>query len=383
MRIFTEDQLLIQEAAHDFAATEVADATKTGMAIYAQTGTAPFSFGLWDKAAALGYAGITVPEEYGGLGLGEVEELLVMEQLSAFNPAIATNLDGHNLATKTILHSGSEDQRERYLPHLASGEWCAAAAVTDPAGSTNFPEWTIEVTRDGDDYVINGTKHFCSNSQAAQLYAVYTKSEPGTPGPMDCFLVPAGTRGLEMGELESFGRSGTNTGTVELNDVHVPACDKIPPSNLYTANWLACGYLDFAAIMLGRAQGVFDKTLAYVKQRTRRGRPLAQLQAVAHRIANMAMQIEQVRSITFDAAQLWDAGTPNRALHSMAKIAAAEMIGDVSIQCAAMHGAAGSDPAVGIMSALQTAPGAWNGEGPNDLHRDYIADELGITLDSM
>lgn len=381
MRKLTEDQEIIRDMAREFARTTVAAKTKEGMAIYAKTGTAPFSFDLWEPACELGYAGITVPEQYGGMGLGMVEEMLVMEALSAYNPAIATNFDAHNLALKTILYSGSEEQRERFLPDLASGKWIAAAAVTDPAGSTNFPEWGTQVQKDGDDYIISATKHYCTNVIAADLYAVYTQSQDG-PGPMDCFLVPASSPGMETGPLESFGRSGTNTGTLLLTEVRVPAENKIPPGDLYAASWLSLGYLDFSAIMLGRTQGVFDKTVAFLKQRTRRGKPLAQLQSVAHRLANMACQIEQARSVAYDAAELWDAGTPNRMLHSIAKIATSEMAGNVALQCAAMHGAAGSDPATGVISALMSAPGSWNGEYPNDLHRDMIAADLGIELES-
>jgi alkylation response protein AidB-like acyl-CoA dehydrogenase len=382
MRVLTENQELIRSAVREFAATTVAAKTMEGLGVYAKTGVAPFSFDLWGPAAELGFAGVTVPEQYGGMGLGMVEELIVMEELAAANGAIATNLDGHNLAMKTVLYSGSEAQRQAYLPRLASGEWVAAAAVTDPAGSSNFLEWGIQVRREGDEHVITGTKHFCTNSIAADLYAVYTRSEAG-PGPMDCYLVPGDAPGLVTGHLEAFGKSGTNTGTVELNAVRVPLDAKIPPADLYSADWLALGYLDFSAIMLGRCQGVFDKTVAFCQQRTRRGKPIAQLQSVAHRLANMAMQIEQVRSVTYDAAELWDAGRPHKLLHSVAKIAASEMLSSIGLQCAAMHGAAGSDPATGVLSALTSAPGSWNGEYPNDLHRDMIAACLGIELDSL
>ncbi|MDR3360191.1 MAG: acyl-CoA/acyl-ACP dehydrogenase [Bifidobacteriaceae bacterium] len=382
MRKLTENQELIRSMAEEFTKTTVAAKTAEGTAVYAKTGQAPFSFDLWGEACELGYAGITVPERHGGLGLGMVEEMLVMEEISRVNASLATNFDAHNLALKTILYSGSDEQRERLLPDLASGKLIAAAAVTDPAGSSNFPEWSTKVEADGDGWVISATKHFCTNVIAADLYAVYTKSASG-PGPMDCYLVPADSEGVEEGPLESFGRSGTNTGTLRLDRVKVAAENKIPPGDLYSAAWLSLGYLDFAAIMLGRTQTVFDKTVAFLKQRTRRGKPLAQLQAVAHRLANLACQIEQARSVAYDAAELWDAGTPNRMLHSIAKIAPSEMASTVSLQCVAMHGAAGMDPATGVLSAYLGAPSSWNGEYPNDLHRDMIAGDLGIDLESL
>jgi alkylation response protein AidB-like acyl-CoA dehydrogenase len=152
---------------------------------------------------------------------------------------------------------------------------------------------------------------------------------------------------------------------------------------LFNAGWLALGYLDFAAIILGVAEGAFDIALEHTKTRSRKGAPLAQNQAVAHRLANMASEIEQVRSITYDAAQLVDAGKMDRKLHSIAKIAASEMLSSVSIQCIALHGAAGCDPATGVFASYQVAANAWSGEYPNDLHRDMIARELGISLPSL
>lgn len=381
-RILTDEQELIRTMAREFTQTEVVRKTQEGAAIYAQEGVIPFGFGLWDQMAELGYAGISVPEEYGGLGLGMVEEMLVLEEISKVNSAAGTNLDAHNLCMNTIKHSGSEDQKRRFLVPGAKGEIIGAAAVTDPAGSSNFQEWGITVTEDGSSYVLNGTKHFVSNAIVAGLYAVFAKSAEG-PGPLDCYLVEAQSPGLNTGHLESFGRTGTNTGTVELNDVRVPKENKIPPSDLFNSDWLALGYLDFAAVILGVAEGAFDITLRHTKQRSRKGAPLAQNQAVAHRLANMASAIEQVRSVSYDAAELVDSGRMDRKLNSIAKVAASEMLSEVSIQCVALHGAAGCDPATGVFSAYQVAANAWSGEYPNDLHRDMIARELGIQLSSL
>jgi len=378
----TEQQELIRNMAREFTMTEVIQKSMEGMKIYEETGQAPFGFGLWDRMAELGFAGIAVPEEYGGMGLGVFEEMLVLEEISKVNSAATTNIDAHNLCMNTIKYCGTEDQKQRYLVPGAQGKLIGAAAVTDPAGSSNFPEWGITAEEAGSDYVLNGTKVYCSNSIAAGLYAVYTKSSGG-PGPMDCYLIEAGTPGLETGHLEVFGRSGTNTGTVHLKNVHVPKENKIPPADLFNSGWLALGYLDFSAIMIGVAEATLERTIAFTKQRSRGGRPLAMNQGVAHRLANMATQIELGRAIAYGAAELYDAGQMDRKLHSMAKIHTSEMITDLSIQCIALHGAAGCDPATGIWPAYTIAANSWSGEYPNDLHRDMIARELGITLDSL
>lgn len=382
-RILTDNQRLVRDMAREFSQTEVAKKTAEGYAVYAQTGVAPFGFGLWGQMAELGFAGLRVPEEHSGMGMGMVEEMLVLEEISKVNASAATNIDAHNLAMNTILHSGSDEQRAKYLAAAAQGTLLCAAAVTDPAGSSNFEEWSTTAVQDGDSYVLNGTKHYVSNSDAAGLYAVFTQaSEPGH-GPLDCYLVEAGTTGLSTGHLEVFGKTGTNTGTIELTDVRVPKANKIPPGDLFFADWLAMGYLDFSAIMLGTTEAAFARTVEFTKQRTRKGKPLAHNQAVAHRLANMSMQIEQVRSIGYDAAELLDAGQMDRKLNSIAKIAASEMISSVSLQCVTLHGAAGIDPATGVYGAYAGAPASWVGEYPNDLHRDMIAHALGIALPSL
>jgi len=200
---------------------------------------------------------------------------------------------------------------------------------------------------------------------------------------MDCYLVEGDSPGLEMGGLEEVGKSGTYTGTIFLNDVRVPKANKIPPTDLYTAEWLALGYLNYAAILIGRCESVFNKVLEYTKNRSRRGKPLAELQAVAHRLANMAIQIETARSIAYDAAELVDAGKLDRKLNSIAKVVCSETVKEVTYYAVALHGAAGVDPATGVLSAYQSAAASWSGEYPTDLHRDMIARELGINLDSV
>lgn len=382
MIVLTEEQVLIQKMAREFAMTTGIKKTQEAMMEYAQKGQAPFGFNQWNDVAELGFAGITVPKEYGGMGLGMIEKCLILEELSKSGSSIATNLDAHGMCINTILFAGSEEQKQKYLVPGASGKLICAVGATDPAGSSNFPEWSITVEEKDDHYVLNGTKYFVTNSINAGLYAIFTKSE-NAPGPMDCYLVERGYEGVEDGQLEFFGRAGSNTGTVNLKNVKVPKENKIPNSDLFNSKWLALGFLDFSSIMNGISQSTLDRTIAYTTQRSRGGKPLNSLQAVAHRLANMATDIELSRAITLIAAQRFDAGDMDRKLHSMAKIKSSETLASVGLQCTALHGSAGSDPATGVLAAHIGAPQAFCGEFPNDLHRDMIAKELGIKLHSL
>lgn len=376
--MLTEEQELMRQAAREFAEKEGVPALLAQM----QAGKYPYDFalGLWPRLAELNFIGIATPEEMGGLGMDVTTQLLVMEELSIAGP-IGTNIDAHNLTLHTIEYNGSDFQKQKYGIPAAKGEIICAAAVTDPAGSMNFPEWSIKVDETEDGYILNGTKVFCSSSIAADLYAVYTKDyENGYP--MGCFLVEKDTEGLEYGHLEEFGKTGTNTGTVVLKNVKVPKENKIPSADLANAAWLGLGYLDCSAVLISLAQSVLTKTTSYVKQRTRNGRPLSAMQAVAHRIANMDMQLEQARCLMYTAAAFWDAGKPNPKLNSMAKIASSEALTLISHDCVVLHGAYGCAPETGVIQIHTVAPTGHVGECPNDFHRDLIAREHGIILDS-
>ncbi|MEL7563315.1 MAG: acyl-CoA dehydrogenase family protein [Dehalobacterium sp.] len=376
--LFTEEQELMRKAAEEFA-------VKVGLpALIAQqkAGKERFDFalGLWPRLAEMNFIGIPTPEKLGGLGMDITTELLVLEALAIAGP-LSTNIDAHNLGLHTIEYNGSDYQKERWGIPAAKGEIICAAAVTDPAGSMNFPEWTIRAEETDKGYVINGTKVFCTNSDEADVYVVFTTDyENGFP--MGAYIVEKGTPGLETGHLEQFGKKGTNTGTIVLKNVEIPKENRMPPGDLATAPWLSLGYLDAAAMFIGLAKFCLDKTTNYVKQRTRNGKPLSSLQSVAHRLADMYMQYEQARTLMYTAAALYDAGKPDYKMHSMAKIATTEALTKIAHDCCVLHGGYGFAPETGLIQIHSSTPATHVGECPNDFHRDLIAKYLGIVLDS-
>lgn len=374
--IFTEEQLLMKQSAREFA-MQVGFPT---LMAQMQQGHFDCALGLWPAIAEKGFIGISTDEKMGGLGMGVKAELATLEELGACGP-IAVNIDGHNLALRCLEFNGSDYQKQKYGIPAAKGEIMLAAAITDPAGSMNFPEWKIDVKADGDSYIISGTKVFCTNSQGADVYLIFAKDyENGYP--MGAYLVEKDTPGFTYGSLEECGKSGTYTGTVYLNDVRIPKENKIPSADLANAEWLALGWLDASIIYCGAARAVLERTKEYVKNRTRNGKPLYKLQAVAHRIVNMEMMLEQARCITYTAAELWDNGTPDLKLHSYAKIASAEAVSTITHDCCVLHGGYGLAPETGIISVYTMAPAAHVGECPNDFHRDQVARQLGMPQDS-
>lgn len=376
--LFTEEELLMQQTAAEFLQQEILPALMQQM----QKGL-PYdiALGLWPKLAEKGFIGISTDEKMGGLGMGVKAELLMMETIAPGGP-IGTNIDAHNLTLHCLEFNGSEYQKEKYGIPAAKGEIMCAAAVTDPAGSSNYPEWSCSVTEEEDGYVLNGTKVFCSNSQGADLYLVFMKDyENGYP--IGAYLVEANTPGLTFGALEAVGTNGCNTGTVYLNNVKVPKENKIPSADLTAASWLSLGYLDCAAVLVGCARYCLEKTKAFVKTRTRNGKPLCALQAVAHRIVNMEMQLESARCVMYTAAELWDAGTPDLKLHSYAKILCSEAFSKIAHDCVTLHGGYGIAPETGLIDMHSATPVGHIGESPNDFQRDVIAGLLGMPQESQ
>lgn len=378
--IFSDEELLMKQAAEEFIQQEGIPALMAQMPKAAEGKPMDCALGIWNKLAEKGFIGISTAESMGGLGMGVKAELVAVEALAAAGP-FATNIDAHNLALRCVEFNGSDYQKEKYGIPGARGEIMFAAAVTDPAGSMNMPEWSIDVKEVEDGYILNGSKVFCTNSHGADVYLVFTKDyENGYP--MGAYLVEKDMPGFVCGEIEPCGVHGTCTGTIYLNDVKVPKENKIPAADLGNAAWLALGYLDASIIFIAMARGVLEKTKAYVKTRTRNGKPLCNLQAVAHRIVNMEMQLEQARAITYTAAELWDAGAPDLKLHSYAKITSSEALTKISHDCVVLHGGYGLNPDTGVFGTYCGAPAGHVGECPNDFHRDLVAGLLGMKQDS-
>lgn len=377
---FTDEDILLRNSVREFVANEALPAMAAQQANHAPGEPWDLGLGLWHRLGELGFVGVSTPESMGGLGLGIKQDLIVEEELAAAG-CLAVNLDGHNLGLRAIEYNGTEYQKQTWGVPAARGEILIASAISDPAGSMNFPEWSIRCEEDGDELVINGTKNFCTNSRGADVYVIAVPDR-AAGYPMTFVIIPADTPGLEMGELEYSGMTGGNTGTIYLNDVRIPKENKLPSGDYGNAPWLALGYLDFAAIMNAIAINATEIAKEYIKNRTRNGRPVSALQAAAHRVVNCEVKTQQTRAVTYAAAELWDKGTPDKKLHSIAKIAAAEGCCEVTKECCGLLGGYGMAPGSGVYELYCFAVAGYAGECPNDFHRDLIAGLDGMPQDS-
>jgi butyryl-CoA dehydrogenase len=363
-----EDQQLIKQAAHEFARNEVEPRVEE----IDKTGRYPLD--LWKRCAELGYTGICIPERLGGLGADVTTEMVVMEELGRISPALALIIDAHLYAVATIAELGTEEQKQNYVIPCARGEKICALSSTDPAGSTNYSEWMTNAVKDGSDYVLNGTKVFTTNADVADVYVVQALAEEG----LKQFIVEKGASGLETGHIEhKLGLAGSNTGTVNYRNVRVPASNVINPGDS-SALWVP--FLDVASIALGISEEVYEKTLKYLLQRTKAGKPLASLGPIPFQLAKMAAQIEFARNFIYNAARLFDEGRPDPKLPFMAKAVVTEMAVEIASRCIELHGAVGYCEDTGIARYLRDAQGFTIAEASTNIHWYLVAAMMGIPM---
>ncbi len=300
----------------------------------------------------LGLFGLAIPEEYGGLGLGALAECMVYEELSKTNACFRTRIATNNgIGSQGIVMDGTEEQKRRYLPLLASGEWTACFALTEPdAGSDAAAIRTLAVA-EGEYWILNGRKQFITNGDIAQLATVFAVTDPakGARGGITAFLVEKDFPGFHVGHIdEKMGLRGTHTCELIFEDCKVPkenvlGGEKMVGWGFRTAmKVLDKGRLGIAASALGAAQRLLELSIDYAKTRIQFSRPIAEFQAIQFMLADMATQIYAARQMLYHAAWLRDTtGRPVTKEAAMAKVFCTEMAGRVADMALQIHGGMG------------------------------------------
>jgi len=286
---------------------------------------------IWKKAAELGFIGIHFPEEYSGQGLGVMENILVAEELCRGDSTVGACLILADFASEIILHFGTEEQKSTWLPKVAEGEVLSCGAFTEPDHGSDITSVNTIAVKDGDEWVINGSKIFITNGgPLAGFYSVLCQTDtevtPGYRG-MSLILVEADRSGVSTADVGAkMGIRMMHTAEVNFKDVRVPAANLIGEENkgfYHVLHFFDESRILIGAQALGTAQGAFDRALAYVKAREQFGKSIAQFQVTQHKLADMATKIEMARLLTYKAAWNFDKGRIDPKLTSMAKMAAA------------------------------------------------------------
>jgi alkylation response protein AidB-like acyl-CoA dehydrogenase len=369
----TADQQAIRTLARDFAEGEIAPVIRE----YDEKQEFPHA--ILDKLAGTGLLGALVPEEYGGAALDYVSYALAVEELNRVDGSVGITMWAHNsLCTNHITLFGSPEQKAKYLPLLASGKALGAWGLTEPGSGSDAAAMKARATREGGDWVLNGTKAFITNAGVAQVAVVMAVTDParGSKG-ISAFVLEKGMPGFTAGApYRKLGLHASNTAELILDNVRVSAENLLGEPGVAFANTMQVlegGRIAMAAMAVGLAQGALDQALRYMKQRSAFGKTLAEFNGLQGMIAEVGTEVEAARLLALRAAALKDAGKPAKVAASMAKVFASEVAMKAATKSLQIHGGAGYITEFPIERIFRDAKLTEIGEGTSEVQRMLIA----------
>ncbi|MGH7439531.1 MAG: acyl-CoA dehydrogenase family protein [Polyangiaceae bacterium] len=302
-----------------------------------------------DEMKAMGLFGMSIPEEHGGLGLTMEEEALVAFELGRTSPVFRSVLGTNNgIGSQAIILFGTDEQKKRYLPRLASGDIIGSFALTEPEAGSDAGSVRTTARRDGDFYVLNGTKRFITNAPKAGVFSVFARTDPNTPGAkgISAFLVPAGLAGIEIGQPEKkMGQHGTYVSDVSFTDVRVDRdalLGGVEGQGFKAAmQVLDRGRLHISAVCVGVANRLIADSVAYANQRKQFGKPISEFQLIQAMLADSYAETLAARSMVMETARRRDRGDDVNVDASACKMFASEMVGRVADRAVQIFGGAG------------------------------------------
>jgi alkylation response protein AidB-like acyl-CoA dehydrogenase len=372
----TPEQEAIRQMVREFAEAEI----RPVVSYYDETQEFPHQ--LFAKMGELGLLGILVPPEYGGAGLGYMEFALIIEELARVCPAIALSVAAHNgLCTNHILSFGSEELKRRYLPELASGKALGAWALTEPGSGSDAAALRTTARREGDVYILNGSKSFTTHGGVGSIAVVMALTDPrrGRHG-ISAFVLEKGMPGFSAGKKENkLGMRASDTTTLLLDNVRVPAENLIGTEGegyrqaLYV---LDGGRISIAALAVGLAQGALEHALQYALQRQQFGQPLVEFQAIQMKLARLSTELEAARLLTYRAAWLRQQGRSVRLEAAQAKLFASELAVRAAEEAVQIFGGYGYVKDYPVEKLYRDAKLLTIGEGTSEIQRLIIARQL-------
>jgi len=337
----SEEQTMVRDAAREFAQTELLPG------VIERDELQQFPDNLVKKMGALGFMGIMVDPKYGGSGMDTISYVLIMEELSKVDASASVMVSVNNsLVCYGIEAYGTEEQKQKYLPKLATGDWIGAFCLSEPeAGSDATSQSTTAIDK-GDYYLLNGTKNWITNGGRAQVYLVIAQTDrtKGHKG-INAFIVERDTPGFEIGPKENkLGIRGSDTHTLQFNDVKIPKENRIGEDGFgfkFAMKTLSGGRIGIAAQALGIAAGAYELSLKYSKERKAFGTEISNHQAIAFKLSEMATDIEAARLLVYKAALDKNQGNNYDTSSAMAKLYASKVAMQHSVEAVQIHGGNG------------------------------------------
>jgi alkylation response protein AidB-like acyl-CoA dehydrogenase len=373
---YTAEQIQLRKTVRDFAEREI------GPHVLEWDEAEIFPLQAIKKAGQLGLLGAIFPEDLGGAGLGYIEYAIIIEELSRVDPSVGLIVAAHNsLCTNHIYVAGNDEQRRKYIPKLASGEWIGCWSLTETESGSDAAGTRTKAVKDGACWVINGSKVFTTNAHYADVcVAMAVTDRASSQHGISAFILEQGVPGFHAGKKENkLGMRASDTGELIFTDCRVPESQMLGKQGegfIDSLRILDGGRISIAALSVGTAQGAFEAALKYSKQRKQFGRPISEFQAIQNKLADMATEIDAARLLTYRAGWMKDHGERVTKESSMAKLFASEIAVRVANEAVQIHGGYGFIKDYPVEKFYRDVKLCTIGEGTSEIQRLIIARQL-------
>lgn len=337
---------------------------------------------LLHSAGDMGFMGVFVPEHYGGSGLGYFEYTAIIEQISKVDPSIGLSIAAHNsLCTNHILQFGSEDQKQRWLPRLASGEWIGAWGLTEHNTGSDAGGMLSTAIPDGDEWVLNGTKNFITHGSSGDVAVVVVRTgEKGDSRGMTAFVVERGTPGFSAGKKENkLGMRASETAELVFDECRIPDENRLGPVGdgfIQSMKILDGGRISIAALSLGIARGAYEAALKYSAERVQFGKPISSFQGISFKLAQMATEIEASELLMHKACYEKNIERPMTKISAMCKLYASEACVRIANEAVQIFGGYGYSKDFPVEKFYRDSKLCTIGEGTSEIQKVVIAKQI-------
>ncbi len=373
---YTPEQIHLRKSVREFAESEIAPH------VMEWDEAQIFPLAVVKKLGELGYMGSIFPEEYGGAGLGYIEYSIIIEELSRVDGSVGIILAAHtSLCSNHIYKSGTDEQKNRYLTKLATGEWLGCWSLTEPEAGSDAAGTRTTAVRQGDCWALNGSKTFTTNAHYADVCVAMAVTDRGSAQHgISAFVIEKGTPGFRTGKKENkLGLRASATGEVIFENCRLPASQLLGKRGegfVDSLKILDGGRISIAALALGMSQGAYDAALQYSKVRKQFSRPISEFQAIQHKLVDMATDIDASRLLIYRAASMLDKGHRVTRESAMAKLFASEAAVRIANEAVQIHGGYGFIKDYPVEKFYRDVKLCTIGEGTSEIQRLVIARQL-------
>ena len=373
---YSETQKMIAASAKEFAEQHI----RPNVMVWDEAQTFPLE--LFKKAGEMGFMGVLVPEHYGGSGLGYHEYVAILEEISKVDPSIGLSVAAHNsLCTNHILSFGNEEQKQKWLPKLATAEWIGAWGLTEHNTGSDAGGMSTTAVREGDYWVLNGAKNFITHGISGDIaVAIARTGDKGDSHGMTAFAIEKGTPGFTSGKKEDkLGMRASETAELIFDNCRIPDANRlgdIGEGFIQSMKVLDGGRISIGALSLGTAKGAYEAALKYSKERVQFGKPISQFQGISFKLADMATEIEAAELLLHKAASLKNKGEKVTKLGAMAKMYASEVCVKAANEAVQIHGGYGYTKDFPVEKFYRDAKLCTIGEGTTEIQKIVISKNI-------